>query len=123
MRRILLPILSLVLLSIATAGALSSCTQETKHRDSLDTTVIKPEYTDSIDIVSVTGKVVDGAMNSVFLEVAPDSAIEFTYSNLDRNNDKVFYNWSIDDNVTIKYVKTERNGEPIDSVISIQKAE
>ena len=117
-----------MILSVATTTTFTSCDNETKHSDTLpDTTIIKPQVsaTDSTadNAISVTGKVVDGAMNSVFLEVAPDSAVEFSYSELDRNNSDVFYNWSIDDEITIKYVRTTRDGEPVDSVISIQKAE
>ena len=62
-------------------------------------------------------------MNSVFIEIAPDSAVEFSYPQLNRNDEKVFYNWTIDDDITVSYVKTTRNGEEIDSVISIQKAQ
>lgn len=129
MRKILLAILSLVILSTTTTTTFTSCTEEKKHADTLlDTTVIMPQTTapgDSTgnDVLTVTGKVVDGAMNSVFIEVKPDSSVEFSYPQLDRNDSEVFYNWSIDDDVTIKYVHTTRNGEEIDSVISIQKAE
>ena len=135
MRKILLAILSLVIVSIATTGSLTSCNNETKHTDTLDTTVIAPiaridsasadtaAQGSSDDVKRVTGKVVDGAMNSVFIEVAPDSSVEFSYSQLDRNNSEVFYNWSIDDKITVEYVETTRNGEQVDSVVSIQKAE
>ncbi len=127
MRKILLAILSLVIISTATS-TFTSCTEEKKHTDTLlDTTVIMPQTPapgDSTEgTLTVTGKVVDGAMNSVFIEVQPDSAVEFSYPQLDRNDSEVFYNWSIDDEVTIKYVHTNRNDEEIDSVISIQKAE
>jgi hypothetical protein len=127
MRRILFSILALVVISIAATSTFTSCNNETKHSDTLpDTTVIGPQTTpaDSAgETLSVTGKVVDGAMNSVFIEVEPDSSVEFSYPQLDRNDSEVFYNWSIDDEVTIEYVHTMRNGEQIDSVISIQKAE
>ena len=102
------------------------------HADTLlDTTVITPESqvadstqdTTQADIKSVTGKVVDGAMNSVFVEVEPGNSIEFSYSQLDRNDSEVFYNWSIDDEITVKYVETNHDGEQVDSVVSIQKAE
>lgn len=124
MRKILLPALALIALTITIGGTLEGCTTETKHSDSLDTVVIPAkvatEPTDSDGNVQiVTGKVMDGAMNSVWVEVSPDSTIEFSYPELDRNNSDVFYNWSIDDNITVKYVKTANNG---DSVISIQKA-
>ena len=62
-------------------------------------------------------------MNSVFIEIAQDSVVEFSYPQLDRNNSEVFYSWSLDDMITINYVKTQRNGEEVDSVISIKKAE
>jgi len=114
-------------LAIAVGGSLSGCTDEKKYSDSIDTTIINPVIKSDSDttanVMSVTGKVTDGAMNSVFIEISPDSAQEFAYPQLDRNNSEVFYNWSIDDNITIKYVKTTRNGEEIDSVISIQKAD
>lgn len=131
MRKIFFPILSIIIISIAATGTFTSCNQETKHSDTLDTTIINPSPlsspSDSLgeaqDVISVTGKVVDGAMNSVFIEVAPDSSVEFSYPQLDRNDEKAFYNWTIDDNITVTYVKTTRNGEDIDSVISIQKAQ
>ena len=134
MRKLLLAISSLVIVSIATTGTFTSCKNETSHTDTLDTTVIKlSENVDSTtdsssleannDVKSVTGKVVDGAMNSVFIEVAPDSSVEFSYSQLDRNNSEIFYNWSIDDNITVIYVEVTRDGEQVDSVVSIQKAQ
>ena len=134
MRKILLPILSLVVISLATTGTFTSCKNETKVTDTLDTVVIKPEVnnasTDSTGLDqenanthSVTGKVVDGAMNSVFVEVTPNSAVEFSYSQLDRNNSEVYYNWEIDDKITVTYIETTRDGETVDSVVSIQKAE
>jgi len=127
MKKILLPISVLMTLAIAVGGSLSGCTDEKKYSDSIDTTIINPVIKSDSDttanVMSVTGKVTDGAMNSVFIEISPDSAQEFAYPQLDRNNSEVFYNWSIDDNITIKYVKTTRNGEEIDSVISIQKAD
>ncbi len=132
MRKILFAILSLVVISIATTGSLTSCKPETKHTDTLDTTVIKPKAVVKADSVagdanaktlSVTGKVTDGAMNSVFVEVAPDSTIEFSYPQLDRNNSEVYYNWEIDENITVTYIETTRDGETIDSVVSIQKAQ
>ena len=131
MRKILFPIFSIIIISIAATGTFTSCKQETQHSDTIDSTVIKPapiatpgdSAGSNQDVLTVTGKVVDGAMNSVFIEVQPDSAVEFSYPQLDRNDSEVFYNWSIDDEVTIKYVHTNRNGEEIDSVISIQKAE
>ena len=137
MRRILLPISSLIVISIASTSTFTSCKPESKPADTLlDTAVITPAATEidsaqaSVDssatatgIKSVTGKVVDGAMNSVFVEIEPGEAEEFSYSQLDRNNSDVFYNWSIDDEITINYVEVERGGELVDSVVSIQKAE
>lgn len=131
MRRILFPIFSIIIISIAATGTFTSCKQETQHSDTIDSTVIKPapiatpgdSAGSNQDVLTVTGKVVDGAMNSVFIEIAPDSAVEFTYPQLNRNDEKVFYNWTIDDDITVSYVKTTRNGEEIDSVISIQKAQ
>ena len=146
MRNILLAIASLLVISIATTNLLTSCKQPTKYVDSLDTTVIKPKAevaqpNDSLNndsmapsaagdstisdgkTITVTGKVVDGAMNSVFVEVEPGKSKEFSYSELDRNNSEVYYNWEIDDNITVTYIETMHDGEPIDSVISIQKAQ
>ena len=131
MRKILLPIFILVVIAI-TMGTTSSCTPESKHTDTLDSAVIKPtvdaladtahEGAKTTTALSVTGKVVDGAMNSVFVEVKPDSAVEFSYPQLDRNNPDVFYNWAIDDMITITYTKITRGNEEVDSVISIKKA-
>ena len=123
MRKILLAILSLVIVSTATS-TFTSCTEEKKHTDTLlDTTVIMPQTPapgDSTEgTLTVTGKVVDGAMNSVFIEVQPDSAVEFSYPQLDRNDSEVFYNWSIDDEITVEYIEKPNNS---DSVVSIQKA-
>lgn len=135
MRRILLPISLLVVISIASTSTFTSCKPESKPADTLlDTTVIEPvapavdsalvdSSATATDVKSVTGKVVDGAMNSVFVEVEPGNSIEFSYSQLDRNDSEVFYNWSIDDEITINYVEVERGGELVDSVVSIQKAE
>lgn len=135
MRRILLPISSLIVISIASTSTFTSCKPESKPADTLlDTTVIEPvapavdsalvdSSATATDVKSVTGKVVDGAMNSVFVEVEPGNSIEFSYSQLDRNDSEVFYNWSIDDEITINYVEVERGGELVDSVVSIQKAE
>lgn len=124
MKKILLPALALVAMAITIGGTLGGCTTETTHNDTLDTVVIPakvaiaPADSDA-NIQTATGKVMDGAMNSVWVEVATDSTIEFSYPQLDRNNSDVFYNWSIDDIITVKYIKTANNG---DSVISIQKA-
>lgn len=135
MRRILLPISSLIVISIASTSTFTSCKPESKPADTLlDTAVITPvapavdsalvdSSATATDVKSVTGKVVDGAMNSVFVEVEPGNSIEFSYSQLDRNDSEVFYNWSIDDEITINYVEVERGGELVDSVVSIQKAE
>lgn len=137
MKKILLAISSMLLMSIAFTSTFTSCKTEGNHADTLlDTTVITPAATEidsaqagvdssatATGIKSVTGKVVDGAMNSVFVEVEPGNAVEFSYSQLDRNNSDVFYNWSIDDEITINYVEVERGGELVDSVVSIQKAE
>ena len=135
MRRILLPISSLIVISIASTSTFTSCKPESKPADTLlDTTVIEPvapavdsalvdSSATATDVKSVTGKVVDGAMNSVFVEVEPGNAVEFSYSQLDRNDSEVFYNWSIDDEITGKYVETNHAGELVDSVVSIQKAE
>lgn len=137
MRKIILPIIALVIVSVATTTTFTSCKNETQHTDTLDTTVIAPKPvkmaadSDSINVEngkalitkSVTGKVTDGAMNSVFVELAPDSTVEFSYPELNRNDSKVFYNWQIDDMITVTYVETTRNGEPLDSVVSIQKAQ
>lgn len=125
MRKILLSALALVVASITIGTTLEGCSNETKHSDTLDTVVIPAkvvtEPADSnANVLTITGKVMDGAMNSVWVEVSPDSTIEFSYPQLDRNNSELFYNWSIDDKITIKYIKTATNG---DSVISIQKAE
>ncbi len=138
MRKIILPIIALVIVSVATTTTFTSCKNETKHTDTLlDTAVIAPKPvemtadSDSTNVEngktlitkSVTGKVTDGAMNSVFIEVAPDSTVEFSYPELNRNDNKVFYNWQIDDMITVTYVETTRNGESLDSVVSIQKAQ
>lgn len=135
MKKILLAISSMLLMSIAFTSTFTSCKTEGNHADTLlDTTVIEPvapavdsalvdSSATATDVKSVTGKVVDGAMNSVFVEVEPGNSIEFSYSQLDRNDSEVFYNWSIDDEITINYVEVERGGELVDSVVSIQKAE
>lgn len=135
MKKILLAISSMLLMSIAFTSTFTSCKTEGNHADTLlDTTVIEPvapavdsalvdSSATATDVKSVTGKVVDGAMNSVFVEIEPGKAEEFSYSQLDRNNSDVFYNWSIDDEITINYVEVERGGELVDSVVSIQKAE
>lgn len=135
MKKILLAISSMLLMSIAFTSTFTSCKTEGNHADTLlDTTVIEPvapavdsalvdSSATATGIKSVTGKVVDGAMNSVFVEVEPGNSIEFSYSQLDRNDSEVFYNWSIDDEITINYVEVERGGELVDSVVSIQKAE
>ena len=135
MKKILLAISSMLVMSIAFTSTFTSCKTEGNHADTLlDTTVIEPvapavdsalvdSSATATGIKSVTGKVVDGAMNSVFVEVEPGNSIEFSYSQLDRNDSEVFYNWSIDDEITINYVEVERGGELVDSVVSIQKAE
>lgn len=135
MKKILLAISSMLLMSIAFTSTFTSCKTEGNHADTLlDTTVIEPveavpdstgvdSTATAAEVKSVTGKVVDGAMNSVFVEVEPGNSIEFSYSQLDRNDSEVFYNWSIDDEITINYVEVERGGELVDSVVSIQKAE
>ncbi|MBR0025482.1 MAG: hypothetical protein IJP59_12875 [Muribaculaceae bacterium] len=135
MKKILLAISSMLVMSIAFTSTFTSCKTEGNHADTLlDTTVIEPvapavdsalvdSSATATDVKSVTGKVVDGAMNSVFVEVEPGNSIEFSYSQLDRNDSEVFYNWSIDDEITINYVEVERGGELVDSVVSIQKAE
>lgn len=146
MRNILLAIASLLVVSLATTNLLTSCKQPTKYVDSLDTTVITPKAetaqpSDSLDndstapsaagdstetngnALSVTGKVIDGAMNSVSVEIEPGNSKEFSYSQLDRNNSEVYYNWEIDDKITVTYIETMSDGEPVDSVISIQKAQ
>ena len=125
----------MLVMSIAFTSTFTSCKTEGNHADTLlDTTVIEPvapavdsalvdSSATATDVKSVTGTVVDGAMNSVFVEVEPGNSIEFSYSQLDRNDSEVFYNWSIDDEITINYVEVERGGELVDSVVSIQKAE
>lgn len=146
MRNILLAIASLLVVSLATTNLLTSCKQPTKYVDSLDTTVITPKAEtaqpgDSLNndstapmaagdstatngnALTVTGKVIDGAMNSVSVEIEPGNSKEFSYSQLDRNNSEVYYNWEIDDKITVTYIETMSDGEPVDSVISIQKAQ
>ena len=146
MRNILLAIASLLIVSLATTNLLTSCKQPTKYVDSLDTTVITPKAEtaqpgDSLNndstapsaagdstatngnALTVTGKVIDGAMNSVSVEIEPGNSKEFSYSQLDRNNSEVYYNWEIDDKITVTYIETMSDGEPVDSVISIQKAQ
>ena len=146
MRNILLAIASLLVVSLATTNLLTSCKQPTKYVDSLDTTVITPKAettqpSDSLNndstapsaagdstetngnALTVTGKVIDGAMNSVSVEIEPGNSKEFSYSQLDRNNSEVYYNWEIDDKITVTYIETMSDGEPVDSVISIQKAQ
>lgn len=146
MRKILLVIASLLVVSLATTNLLTSCKQPTKYVDSLDTTVITPKTestqpSDSLNndstapsaagdsiasngkTITVTGKVIDGAMNSVNVEIEPGNTKEFSYSELDRNNSEVYYNWEIDDKITVTYIETMSGGEQIDSVISIQKAQ
>lgn len=126
MRKILLPALAFIAITITLGGTLGGCTTETQHNDTLDTVVIPAKIdvaqagNDDASVITVTGTVVDGAMNSVWVEIAPDSTVEFSYPQLDRNNNDVFYNWSIDDKITVKYVKTASSG---DSVVSIQKAQ
>jgi hypothetical protein len=78
---------------------------------------------DSSNVLSVTGTVTDGAMNSVMLQVEPDSIVEFSYSELDRSNSDVYESWEIDDRITISYVKTMNGDEEVDSVVSIKKAD
>ena len=146
MKNILLAIASLLVVSLATTNLLTSCKQPTKYVDSLDTTVITPKAEttqpgDSLNndstapmaagdstatngnALTVTGKVIDGAMNSVSVEIEPGNSKEFSYSQLDRNNSEVYYNWEIDDKITVTYIETMSDGEPVDSVISIQKAQ
>ena len=146
MKNILLAIASLLVVSLATTNLLISCKQPTKYVDSLDTTVITPKAEttqpgDSLNndstapmaagdstatngnALTVTGKVIDGAMNSVSVEIEPGNSKEFSYSQLDRNNSEVYYNREIDDKITVTYIETMSDGEPVDSVISIQKAQ
>lgn len=127
MRKIILPILSVVALAIITGGVLDGCTTEGNHSDTIDTVVLQPKQLldlgDSTDVMTVTGVVTDGAMNSVMVEVDDDSIMEFSYSELDRGNSDVYESWEIDDRITVSYVKTMHGDEEVDSVISIKKAD
>ena len=83
MRKIILPILSVVALAIITGGILDGCTTEGNHSDTIDTVVLQPKQLldlgDSTDVMTVTGVVTDGAMNSVMVEVeSPGAAVRAT---------------------------------------------
>ncbi len=127
MRKIFLPILAALALSAITGAVLEGCTSENNYSDSIDTVVLQPKLmnnaSDSSNVLSVTGTVTDGAMNSVMLQVEPDSIVEFSYSELDRSNSDVYESWEIDDRITISYVKTMNGDEEVDSVVSIKKAD
>ena len=130
MRRILLPIFLIALLSAMSSVVLSGCTEEQKHSDTLDTTIIAPKKimqdADSMQqVMSVTGEVVDGAKSQVTVKTEDGEFIDFSYEYLDHNDPEVFYRWSLDNNdhITVKYVEVSRNGIELDSVISIQKAD
>ena len=129
MRRILLPIFLIALLSAMSLVVLSGCAEEQKHSDTLDTTVIAPkklmQETDTMpQVMSVTGEVVDGAKSQVTVKSDDGEFHDFSYEYLDHNDPEVFYRWSLDNNdhITVKYVEVNRNGMELDSVISIQKA-
>lgn len=137
MKKILLPIFVLAIISALVPSVLTSCKNEKTQTDTIDTTVIKPQAlmqdTDStaqqqqqdMEVLSITGEVVDGAKSQVTIKTKDGEFHDFSYENLDPNDSKVFYHWSLDDNesVTIKYTKVKENGVETDRVISIQKAE
>ena len=137
MKKILIPIFVLAIISAIVPSVLTSCNKEKKLTDTIDTTVIKPDTlmqdSDTIaepqlqdmEVLSITGEVVDGAKSQVTIKTKDGEFHDFSYENLDPNDSKVFYHWSLDDNesVTIKYTKVKENGVETDRVISIQKAE
>lgn len=96
------------------AISMFSCTGTTNQ----DTLVDQAEQADSIEesdqtAQEVTGVVVDGAMNSVYLKVGDDT-IEFTYPDLDSEHRA---SWSINDTLTVRYYETV-NGDSVTDVIN-----
>ncbi|MBR5029871.1 MAG: hypothetical protein IKX63_02050 [Muribaculaceae bacterium] len=128
MRKFILSIVSLVVISALVAGTLSGCEGEKQQSDTLsDTSVIKPAMVKSpnAEELSVEGEVVDGAKSMVTIQVTPDSTADFTYENLDKSDPNVFEEWDLDTPTKLKitYVKVMKGNMEVDSVTRIQKVE
>ena len=124
MRKFLLSLVSLVVLSALLGGALSGCESEKKQSDTLDTTVVNPQQlmqdtdtTGQEDVLTVTGEVVDAMKSNVTVKT-DEGEKEFEFEDL-RDSGKDYYHSVEGDMVTVKYV--EENGEV--KVVSIEKAE
>lgn len=87
--------------------ALTSCIGDKSaqnERRGQDTTqvTLTDSLSNSNDEQVVTGVAVDGAMNSIMVQVGTDT-MYFSYPDLDRTNCEP---WSINDTVTVKYRET-----------------
>ena len=136
MKNLLFTILVVAVFSAIVGTTTTGCSKEKKTTDTLDTAAIKPvkllQDSDTTaasqpqqqQVLSATGEVVDGSKDQVSIKISQDSIADFTYENLDHNDPKVFYHWSLDNNdrITVRYIKVKQNGMDIDSVVSIQKA-
>lgn len=126
MRKFLLSIVSLVVVSALVAGTLNSCVEDKQQSDTLsDTSVISPVKSPDVEELSVEGEVVDGAKSMVTIQVSPDSTADFTYENLDKSDPEVFEEWDLDTPTKLKisYVKVKKGDMEVDSVTRIQKVD
>ena len=91
-----------------TAILITSCTGEANRVEH------QIAQTDTMEYVlqEVTGVAVDGAMNSVYLEIGDDT-VEFSYPDLDGDHRD---SWAINDTLTVRYYETADGDSVIDVI-------
>jgi len=107
-----------ILLSLcATAALLTACnTGNTESQDATDArdsiaATVDEMVIDSTAQQQLRGKVIDGAMNSIYVLVQDDT-LSFSYPDLARDS---IDGWAIDDSVTVNYYMTAQG----DSVTAV----
>ena len=123
MRKFLLSLVSLVVLSALLSGTLMGCKSEENKSDTLDTTVVNPQQLKSQQdkgVKEFTGVAIEGSSNTVTVQTQDGEEKTFDYTK-DNYDSEDLYNWDLDDNNKIKvtYVKVGDR----DSVISIHEAD
>ena len=94
------------------AFTMTSCIENDEKQDTNTEVEQADETPAEPEVLSVTGVAVDGAMNSVSIQVSEDSTIDFSYPDLESEHRD---SWNINDTLTVKYIPTEYG----DSVIEV----
>lgn len=131
MRKFLLSIVSLVVLSALVTGSLTGCADDKQQSDTLsDTTVIAPvksaEPGDGLEVLTAEGELEDVSKSMVILTDDSGNSVEFTYGDyLDKDNPEVYDELDVDNpsKIKVSYVKVKHGDVMEDSVISIHKVD